>query len=88
LIKLILKGLHGPLVVNGQHYTGQVPMTPFGGMLNDAEVAAIATYVRNSFGNQSSAVTAEKVKAIRLSTKAKTSFYTPAELLEMHPMEK
>lgn len=88
LIKLILKGLHGPLVVNGQKYAGQVPMTPFGGMLNDDEVAAIATYVRNSFGNQSSAVTAEKVKAIRLSTKAKTSFYTPAELLEMHPMEK
>jgi mono/diheme cytochrome c family protein/glucose/arabinose dehydrogenase len=88
LIKIILKGLHGPILVNGQKYAGQVPMTPFGGMLKDDEVAAVATYVRNSFGNQSAAVTAEKVKAIRLATKGKTSFYSPAELLKLHPLEK
>ena len=27
-------------------------MTPFGGLLNDEEVAAVLTYVRNSFGNK------------------------------------
>ena len=28
-------------------YPGQVPMTPFAGMLNDEDVAAVLTYVRN-----------------------------------------
>ena len=88
LIKIILKGLHGPIEVNGQKYAGQVPMTPFGGMLKDDEVAAIATYVRNSFGNSAAPVSAEKVKTIRAKTKAKTGFYAPSELLKEHPMEK
>jgi mono/diheme cytochrome c family protein/glucose/arabinose dehydrogenase len=88
LIKIILKGLHGPIEVNGQKYAGQVPMTPFGGMLKDAEVAAIATYVRNSFGNSAAPVSADKVKVIRSATKAKTGFYAPSELLKEHPMEK
>ncbi|MEJ7557966.1 MAG: c-type cytochrome [Pedobacter sp.] len=87
LIKIILSGLHGPIKVNGQDYAGQVPMTPFGGMLKDDEVAAVATYVRNSFGNQSSTVSAGRVKAIRLATKAKKGFYAPAELLKLHPLE-
>ena len=41
LIKLTLYGLTGPLEVNGKKYDGQVPMTPFGGMLNDNDVAAV-----------------------------------------------
>ena len=39
LIKITLKGLHGPIEVLGKQYPGQVPMTPFGGMLNDEEAA-------------------------------------------------
>ena len=50
LIKLTLKGLMGPIEVNDKKYGGQVPMTPFGGLLNDQEVAAVLTYVRNAFG--------------------------------------
>ena len=52
LIKLTLYGLMGPLELNGKKYDGQVPMTPFGGMLKDDEIAAVLTFVRNSFGNQ------------------------------------
>ncbi|GAA4441339.1 GDSL-type esterase/lipase family protein [Pontibacter saemangeumensis] len=87
LIKIVLKGLHGPIEVLGKEYPGQVPMTPFGGMLKDEEVAAVLTYVRNSFGNKASAVTPEKVKAVREATKDKTGFYSPQELLEQHPAE-
>ncbi|MES2454225.1 MAG: PVC-type heme-binding CxxCH protein [Bacteroidota bacterium] len=87
LIKIILKGLHGPIEVNGQKYAGQVPMTPFGGMLKDDEVAAVATYVRNSFGNNAGAISPVKVKAVRAATQAKTGFYAPADLLKLHPME-
>lgn len=88
LIKLVLKGLHGPMEVKGKKYSGQVPMTPFGGMLKDEEVAAVLTYVRNSFGNKASAVSPVKVKSIRSATKSKVDFYSPAELLKQYPLEK
>ena len=88
LIKIVLKGLHGPIEVNGKKYTGQVPMTPFGGMLNDDEVAAVLTYVRNNFGNKAPAVLPAKVKSVRSASQAKTGFYAPAELLKQYPLEK
>jgi len=88
LIKIVLKGLLGPIEVDGKKYPGQVPMTPFAGLLNDNEVAAVLTYVRNSFGNQGGAITAEKVKTVRASIEGKTDFYSPDQLLKTHPMEK
>jgi mono/diheme cytochrome c family protein/glucose/arabinose dehydrogenase len=88
LIKLVLKGLYGPIEVNGKKYPGQVPMTPFGGMLKDDEVAAVLTYVRNAFGNKASAISPQKVKEVRASVQNKTGFYTPQELLKLHPFER
>src|SRR5699024_4049756 len=41
LIRIVLKGLQGPIEVRGEEYPGQVPMTAFGGMLDDEEVAAV-----------------------------------------------
>jgi len=86
-IKIVLNGIMGPIEVLGKEYPGQVPMTPYGGMLNDKEVAAVMTYVRNSFGNESSAISPDKVKAVRAAIKDKTGFYSPTELLQEHPME-
>ena len=60
----------GPFELNGKKYDGQVPMTPFGGMLKDDEIAAVLTYVRNSFGNKAPAVRAEQVTKVREATKA------------------
>jgi mono/diheme cytochrome c family protein/glucose/arabinose dehydrogenase len=88
LIKIVLKGLYGPMEVQGVKYSGQVPMTPFGGMLKDDEVAAVITYIRNSFGNKAPAVSPDRVKQVRAATKNKTGFYSPSELLKQHPMEK
>ncbi len=88
LIKIVLKGLLGPIEVSGKQYPGQVPMTPFAGLLNDKEVAAVLTYVRNSFGNKASAITPEKVKAVRASTASQSDIYTSGKLLKEHPLEK
>jgi glucose/arabinose dehydrogenase/mono/diheme cytochrome c family protein len=88
LIKIILKGMLGPIDVNGKNYPGQVPMTPFGGLMNDREVAGVLTYIRNSFGNQAPAISPEKVKAVRASVKSKNDIYDATKLLEEHPMEK
>lgn len=86
LIKIVLKGLQGPMEILNTKYSGQVPMTPFEGMLNDEEVAAVLTYVRNSFGNKAPAVTPEKVKEVRAAVNNKKGFYSPSELLKQHPM--
>jgi mono/diheme cytochrome c family protein/glucose/arabinose dehydrogenase len=87
LIKLVLKGLYGPLEVQGKKYSGQVAMTPFGGMLKDEEIAAVITYVRNSFGNKASPISPARVKQVRVAIKNKTGFYSPEELLKQHPLE-
>ncbi|MFD2255644.1 PVC-type heme-binding CxxCH protein [Luteolibacter algae] len=84
IIKLTLHGLMGPIEVKGVKYPGQVPMTPFGGMLDDEEVASVLTYVRNTFGNKASAVTPEDVAKVRKETGTR-GFYSPDELLKDHP---
>ena len=88
MIKIVLKGLMGEIEVNGKKYPGQVPMTPYGGLLTDKEVAAVLTYVRNSFGNQAPVVSIEKVKQVRAATAAKKDIYTASKLLKEHPLEK
>jgi putative heme-binding domain-containing protein len=57
-------------------------MTPFGGLLNDEEIASVIAFVRNSFGNKGAVIPASKIKAVREATKAKLDFYTPEELLD------
>ncbi|APQ18415.1 PVC-type heme-binding CxxCH protein [Maribacter hydrothermalis] len=87
LIKLALHGLYGPMNIMGNHYEGQVPMMAFKGLLNDDEIAAVLTYVRNSFGNKASVIDPNKVKEVREATKERNSFYTADELLKEHPMQ-
>ena len=82
LIKIVLKGMQGPIEVNGKKYDGQVPMTPFEGLMNDEEVAAVLSYVRNSFGNKAAPITPEKVKAVREKIKDKKDFYRSDELIK------
>jgi mono/diheme cytochrome c family protein len=88
LIKLALYGLMGPLEINGKKYDGQVPMTPFGGMLKDDEMAAVLTFVRNSFGNQATAIKPDQVKAVRDANPGRVMFFMTDELLKQHPLEK
>jgi mono/diheme cytochrome c family protein len=86
LIKLTLKGLMGPIEVNGRKYPGQVPMTPFEYLLKDDEIASVLTYTRNSFGNKASVIQAEDVAKIRKEVKGFIGLYQPADLLKKHPI--
>lgn len=86
LVKVILKGLMGAIEVKGKQYEGLVPMTPFEG-LTDQEVAAVATYIRNSFGNSASPIQPTVVKEVRATLSKKQSFYQSTKLLKMHPLE-
>ncbi len=81
LIRMVLHGLTGPIKVNGQPFNTPAPLMPAQGLtLNDEQIAAVLTYVRNSFGNQAPAVAADQVKAIREAEKARTAMWTEAEL--------
>jgi len=86
LIKLTLKGIYGPMTVLRRNYKGNVPMTPFEGLMNDEEVAAVLTYVRNTFGNKASVISPEKVKEVRASIADQDGFYLASDLLEEHPI--
>ena len=85
LIKLTLHGLIGRIEVKDESYPGQVPMTPFK-WLSDDEIAAVLTYVRNSFGNKASPVTPAKVGEVRSATEDRVYFYEASELLNEHPL--
>ena len=61
--EILLLGIEGPITVKGAEFHGIMPA--FGQQLSDAEIAAVASYVRASFGNKSPPVTADVVKAER-----------------------
>lgn len=56
----LIKGLNGPITVNGQAYNGVMPPA----MLTDEQVANVLTYVRNSWGNSGDVVTVDEVKKV------------------------
>jgi mono/diheme cytochrome c family protein len=64
LIRIQLRGLQGPITVKGTVHNFPAPMAPLA-YQTDEQVAAVITYVRNSFGNKASAVKPEQVAALR-----------------------
>jgi mono/diheme cytochrome c family protein len=88
LIKLAMYGLMGPIEVNVKKYDGQVPMTPFAGMLNDSEMASVLTFVRNSFGNKQPPILPDQVAKVRAAYPGRVTFFTSEELLKDHPLKK
>jgi mono/diheme cytochrome c family protein len=62
-------------------------MTAFEALLNDKEMAAVLTYVRNSWGNKAAPVLPETVKKVRAANKDRSIFWKPEELLKDHPLE-
>lgn len=90
LIKMALHGLWGKMTVNGTTYDparGVPPMTAFRSLLNDEELAAVLTFVRNTWGNQADPVRPEAVAKVRQQTGDRSTFWKPEELLAEHPME-
>lgn len=77
-IRIVLHGLQGPITVKGASFNNA--MTPFGDQLSDAEIAAVISYERSSWGNKAAPITAAQVKAVRDATKSQTTPWKPADL--------
>ena len=78
LIRIILHGMMGEATVQGTVYSGAMP--PWGSFLDDAEVAAVLSYIRTSWSNDADAVTAKEVALVREATKARKTPWTENEL--------
>lgn len=62
LISLALQGMQGPIEVQGETYNAVMPPHNF---LSDEDLAAILTYVRETFGAGASPITPASVAALR-----------------------
>lgn len=91
LVKLALHGMWGKLTVRGKTYDparGVPPMTAFRDLLKDDDLAAVLTFVRNTWGNKASVIDAKTVARVRAESAGRSVFWKPEELLEQHPLEK
>ncbi len=79
LVQILLHGIQGPIEVLETTYNGLMPAW---NMLSDEELAAVATYVRGTFGNQASAITAEFVSAERAATASRVTPWAGGAELE------
>jgi mono/diheme cytochrome c family protein len=59
-VRVIVEGGFAPATAGNPRYYG---MPPFGHSLTRAEIAAVATYVRNAWGHQAAAVSELEVMA-------------------------
>jgi len=84
IIKAILAGLAGEIEVNGVKYNGNMPN--IGAGLKDSQIAHIATYVRQAWGNVAEPVMDTKVTEVRKAIGNRAQ-YIPADLLKEHPLE-
>ena len=66
LAGIVLHGFSEQVDIKGEAYNNVMPAHDF---LTDAQIADLLTYVRHSFGNKASAVSAAEVKAVRAAGK-------------------
>lgn len=66
MAKIVINGFSESVEINGETYSNTMPALA---VLKDQEIAAVLTYVRNSFGNKAPAVTVADVKKARASAK-------------------
>jgi nitrite reductase (NO-forming) len=66
-IRVVLKGLSGPVTVNGVTFNSVMP--PQEAVLTDQQIADVMTYVFNAWGNTGDAFKTDHVKSIRNETR-------------------
>ena len=78
IIRIPLAGLAGPIQVAGTEWN--LAMPAMGAALPDDDLAAVLTYIRQSWGNKASAVTPEQVKTVRTEVGNRSQPWTAEQL--------
>ena len=84
LARVPLAGLNGPIQVAGHEWN--LSMAPMGAGLSDADLAAVLSYIRTSWGNNSGAVSADEMKAARAAISGNVP--SAEALAKMTPVER
>jgi len=79
LIRIPLVGLTGPIKVKDQEWN--LAMPNMGAALSDDDLAAVLTYMRQSWGNKAPPITPEQVKAVKAELGNRTQPLTATELI-------
>ena len=77
-IRILLHGLQGRIEVDGRSYNNVMPA--FGRRLSDEEVAALLSYIRSSWGNETETIRPEEVAEIRRQHSGRARPWTAAQL--------
>jgi mono/diheme cytochrome c family protein len=85
ILRIVLHGLKGPIHVNGDTYQPPrvLPEMPPLAAMEDAQIAAVTTYIRSRWGGATNAVTPEKIAALRAETAKRDQAWTEPELLQI-----
>jgi len=78
LNRILLQGLQGPLSVKGQSYNGNMPA--FSARLNDDQLAAVLSYIRQEWGNAADPILPSSVADIRKATSQRSTPWVAEEL--------
>ena len=81
LARISLAGLNGKIQAGGKDWN--FSMAAMGAALSDADLAAVLTFIRQSWGNQSGAVTADEVQSVRAAIGARPQPMTADQLKSM-----
>jgi mono/diheme cytochrome c family protein len=84
LARIPLTGLNGPIQVEGHEWN--LAMAPMGAGLSDADLAAVLTYIRGSWGNKYGAVSSDEIKAARATISGGGP--SEADLARMTPVDR
>jgi mono/diheme cytochrome c family protein len=76
-IKIVLKGLQGPVTVKGVKFTSVMP--PHND-LDDQKIADVLSFARHSWSNDAPAISPDQVKTIREKIKTQLQPWTAKEL--------
>ena len=82
-IAITLRGLAGPVKVNGKRYYSAMPPQL---LFDDEKIAQIVNYVNHSWGNKGAEVSKEQVAKAR--AELPTAVYTPEAILKAFPFDK
>ncbi|MBE7174461.1 MAG: c-type cytochrome [Williamsia sp.] len=90
LIPILLYGLSGPVMVNGTmyqppDYNADMPAIGNNKELSDEDIAQLLSYIRNSWSNQGSKITAADVSATRKKWEGRQKVFTMDELKKIKP---
>ncbi|MET3114965.1 mono/diheme cytochrome c family protein [Pedobacter sp. CG_S7] len=85
LISIVLLGLTGPIEVNGHLYkapeiTADMPGIGNSKEFSDPDIAQLLSYIRKSWQNKASAITAKEVMDVRTKLKGREKVFTVEEL--------